>query len=290
MTTESLRRAANLIGALTLLVAGCGAAPTGSVPSAGSAEPVGRIAPYPGWTELARLQPDDVGANGEAIAAGDRETSSRFLLVSAVCTTGNLAITAPGPVDPSESSVQCPVLADPQRSMAFVGDDLASWAVRVVPTRTIDFEVLIEGSDVPLHIPAIVLTAGDKTIEMQGGCGGISLSWGYVASDQCGTTIPEEPIETIQMERGATATVAIDGWTISRADALCGRLERAGGNPDLFEAMPACTVQATLDGGEVRLQGLKPSPDPWLVELGMAAEAAWGDQFSGPFYAYVSVP
>lgn len=294
MTIGSIRGSATLISAVTLLVAGCGVAPSGtasSSPSGGAAEPAEAIAPYPGWTELARLHPGDVGSHGEAVAAGDRETSGRFLLVSAVCTTGNLAITTPGPVDPSESSVECPVLADPERSIAFVGDEVVSWEVRVVPNGTVDFEVLIEGSDVPLHIPAIVLTAGDKTIEMQGGCWTISLSWGYVASDQCGRTIPEERIETIHMERGAAVTVAIDGWTISRADALCGRLKQAGGNlDDLFQAMPACTVQATLDGGEVRLQGLTPSPDPWLVELAMSAEAAWSDQFSGPFYAYVSVP
>jgi hypothetical protein len=289
MTSKNRRRPVGLIVALALLVSGCGVAPTPSLPSAGSADPAGGIAPYPGWTELARLQPDDVLPNGVAIAAGDRQASSRFLLISAICTTGRLTITAPGPVDPTESTVECPALADPQRSIAFIGDDVASWEVRVVPNGVVDFEARIEGSDVPLHIPPIVLTAGDKSIELAGGCWAISLSWGYVASDQCGTTIPEQ-IQTIQVERGATASISIDGWEILQASALCGRLDRGAGQPDLFEAMPDCAVQATLDGGGVRLAGLRSAPEPWLVELGLVARAGWGDQFSGPFYAYVSVP
>jgi hypothetical protein len=197
--------------------------PTGTAPPS-SIAPVGAIAPYPGWTELVRLRPDDVSANGEAIARGDREGSTHFLLISAICTTGQLTIATTEAGEVVKSPVQCPVLTDPQRSMLFVGDEVASWDVRVRPTRNVDFEVLIEGTDMPLRIPPIVLTAGGQGIAMHGGCWSISLAWGYDAGDQCGTTIPSEPIETIVMARDGAAEVTIDGWVISRADAVCGRL------------------------------------------------------------------
>lgn len=296
MTNESLRRRAGIVGAAALLLAGCTVAPTEPAPAPStsaspftpSPDPIAGIAPYPGWTELARLHRED--ALDAATATGARNESSRVLLISTVCTgTGNVTIAVPSPDGPGDSTVQCPTPAEPQRSMPYLADTQSDWEVRVEPSGPVTFEVLVEGSDVPLHIPPIVLAADGQQIEMQGGCWSIGLSWGYSAGDSCGTTIPGQPIESIEMDRGAAATITIDGWIVSRADALCGRLKRAPGNPDLFEAKPDCTVQATLDGGAVQLEGLKPSAEPWLVELTLAAEAAWGDGFSGPFYAYVSV-
>lgn len=298
MTTEPMRRGVRLVVA-AFVFSSCSAAPQGSPlatsgsagpspSSAASLESVEGIAPYPGWTELARVGPD-ASEGGEATAGGDRPESLRHLLISAVCTgRGHLTITADG-ADTLDRTVTCPTPAGPERAMPYIGED-PSWTVRVVASDGVDFEVLIEGSDVPLHLPQVLLVARDKAVPMPVGCGlSLSLAWGYQASDSCGTTIPSEPIGTLNLAPGEAATIALDGWTVTAAAARCGRLRQAAGDPDLFEAIAGCTVNADLDSGVVRVEGMKQSPEPWLVEVQLAARSPWGDAFVGPFYAWVDV-
>jgi hypothetical protein len=286
LPTGRLRRRAALAGAAFFL-AGCSVTPTVTPPRSPAPtprlEPVLGVGPYPGWVELAKI-----AGTGDGQADGNRPAPTRHLLISTVCSgSGSLAITAFSDLGTEDSVVDCP-REDPQRSIAYL-EDSRTWRVGVVTTGDTSYSVLVEGADAPLHIPSVAMSAGGRRIEMGGVCLSISLAWGYSASDQCGTSIPLEPIQTLEIGKAEVATIAIRDWTIEQASALCGRLSEVAGQPDRFEAVPGCTVQATLEAGVARLTGLKPSAEPWLVEVNMVGEAGWGDTFQGPFYAYVSV-
>ena len=251
-----------------------------------SLAPVGDIAPYLGWQMLGRLN----GPNGnpEAKLNGELPQSGGHLLVSTACEgTGTLTITAT--VDDTWT-VDCPATsADPFRMMPYLGDS-TSFEVRVTASGSLAYQVLVEGSDVPLHIPPVVLRHGADQAAMGMGCGGsISLGWGYDASDSCATTVPSTPLETLTLAAGDVATVTIDGWTIAETSATCGRIITEQNSPSLYEAMTECTVTAVLQDSTISVSGLPKGGNPWVVELNVTARNAVGDGFSSPFYAYVFV-
>ena len=251
-----------------------------------SLAPVGDIAPYLGWQMLGRLN----GPNGnpEATLSGELPQSGGHLLVSTACEgTGTLTITAT--VDDTWT-VDCPATsAAPSRMMPYLAT-ATKFEVRVSASGSVAYQVLIEGSDVPLHIPPVVLRHGADQATMGWGCGGsISLGWGYDAGDSCATTLPSTPLETLELAAGEVATVTIDGWTITGARATCGRITPAPDAPSLFEAMTECTVTAVLKGSTISVSGLPKGANAWVVELNLTARNAVGDGFSGPFYAHLFV-
>jgi hypothetical protein len=251
-----------------------------------SLAPVGDIAPYLGWQMLGRLN----GPSGspEVSLNGELPQSGGHLLVSTACEgTGTLTITAT--VDDTWT-VDCPATsADPFRVMPYLGD-ATKFEVRVTASGSLAYQVLVEGSDVPLHIPPVVLRHGADHAVMGMGCGGtISLGWGYDAGDSCATTLPSTPLETLELAAGDVATLAIDGWTISDTGATCGRNITEQNSPSLYEAMTECTVTAVLKDSTVSVSGLQKGGNPWVVELQLTARNAVGDGFSSPFYAYVFV-
>ena len=248
--------------------------------------PVGDIAPYLGWQLLGRLNgPNDIP---EASVNGELPQSGGHLLVSTACAgTGSLTITAT--VDDTWT-VQCPETSvEPYRMMAYLGD-ATTFEVRVNASGSLAYQVLVEGSDMPLHIPPIVLRHGADQATMGWGCGGsISLGWGYDTGDSCATTVPSTPLETLELAAGDVATVTIDGWTITDARATCGRIITEPNAPPQYEVMSECTVTAVLQDSTVSVSGLPKGGNPWVVELHLTARNAVGDGFSGPFYAYVFV-
>jgi hypothetical protein len=251
-----------------------------------SLAPVGDIAPYLGWQMLGRLN----GPNGnpEATLRDELPQSGGHLLVSTACEgTGSLTITVT--VDDTWT-VDCPATsAEPFRMMPYLGD-ATKFEVRVTASGSIAYQVLVEGSDAPLHIPPVVLRHGADQATMGWGCGGsISLGWGYDAGDSCGTTLPSTPLETLELAVGDVATVTIDGWTITDTRATCGRIVTEQNAPSLYEAMSECTVTAVLNDSTVTVGGLPRGANPWAVELNLTARNAVGDGFSSPFYAYLFV-
>ncbi len=186
--------------------------------------------------------------------------------------------------------VECPATAtQPARILASPGDG-TDFFVGVAPTGAVNFQVLVEGSDVPLRMPPIVLRHGADQAVMAHGCGGvISLAWGYETSDSCGTTVPSAPFETLELVEGAAATVTIDGWTITDASASCGRLVSQSGSPDQLEAMQECAVAVTLNESTITVSGLPRAANSWVLELSFTARNAAGDSFSGPNYVFVHV-
>jgi hypothetical protein len=168
--------------------------------------------------------------------------------------------------------------------------DVTQFQVQTVATGNITFQVLIEGSDVALHIPPVVIRHGLDEATMGYGCGGsISLAWGYSAGDSCATTLPPTPLKTLELSKDTVPTVTIDGWTISEPTASCGRIATSPGAPELFEPMDQCRVSASLVQQTIIIMGLPAATEPWVVELNLTALNAAGDSFSGPFYAYVHV-
>lgn len=261
-------------------------APTPSASLTVSLAPVGDIAPYLGWQMLGRLN----GPNGnpEATLTGELPQSGGHLLVSTACEgTGTLTITAT--VDDTWT-VDCPATsAEPFRMMPYLGD-ATKFEVRVTASGSLTYQVLVEGSDVPLHIPPVVLRHDADQAAMGMGCGGtISLGWGYDAGDSCATTLPSTPLETLELAAGDVATLTIDGWTITDASATCGRIITEQNAPSLYEAMSECTVTAVLQDSTISVRGLPKGGNPWVVELNLTARNAVGDGFSSPFYAYLFV-
>lgn len=251
-----------------------------------SLAPVDDIAPYPGWQMLGRLN----GPNGspKATLNGELPQSGGHLLVSTACEgTGSLTITAT--VDDTWT-VDCPATsADPFRVMPYLGD-ATKFEVHVTASGSLAYQVLVEGSDVPLHIPPVVLRHDADQAVMRMGCGGtISLGWGYDSGDSCATTVPSTPLETLELAAGDVANVTIDGWTITDTSATCGRIITEQNSPSLYEAMSECTVTAVLKDSTVSVSGLPKGGNPWVVELHLTARNAVGDGFSGPFYAYLFV-
>jgi hypothetical protein len=262
--------------------------PTAS-PSASPAvslAPVGDIDPYPGWETFGRLNGPD--GDAQATVTGELPQGGGHLLVSTACQgTGTVTITAT--VDDTWT-VDCPATsARPYRMMPYLGD-ATKFEVRVTTSGSVAYQVLVEGSDVPLDIPPVVLRHGADQATMAWGCGGsISLGWGYDAGDSCATTLPSTPLETLELATGDVATVTIDGWTVTDARATCGRITTAPDAPSLFEVMTECTVTAVLKGSTVSVSGLPKEANAWVVELNLTARNAVGDGFSGPFYAYIFV-
>ena len=261
-------------------------AQTPSASPAVSLAPVGDIAPYLGWQMLGRLNGPD--GNPEATLSGELPQSGGHLLVSTACEgTGTLTITAT--VDDTWT-VDCPATSsDPFRVMPYLGDT-TKFEVRVTASGSVAYQVLVEGSDVPLHIPPVVLRHDADQATMGWGCGVfISLGWGYDAGDSCATTLPSIPLETLELAAGDVATVAIDGWTISDTSATCGRIITEQNSPSLYEAMTECIVTAVLKDSTVSVSWLPKGGNPWVVEVHLTARNAVGDGFSGPFYAYLFV-
>jgi hypothetical protein len=260
--------------------------PSASASPTVSLAPVGDIAPYLGWQMLGRLYgPND---NPEATLNGELPRSGGHLLVSTACEgTGTLAITA---TVNDTWTVDCPATsAEPFRMMPYLGD-ATKFEVRVSASGSLAYQVLVEGSDVPLHIPPVVLRHDADQAVMGMGCGGtISLGWGYDAGDSCATTVPSTPLETLELAAGDVATLTIDGWTIADTSATCGRIITEQNSPSLYEAMSECTVTAVLKDSTVNVSGLQKGGNPWVVELHLTARNAVGDGFSSPFYAYVLV-
>jgi hypothetical protein len=251
-----------------------------------SLAPVGDIAPYLGWQMLGRLI--EPSGDAQATVTGELPQSGGHLLVSTACEgTGTLTITAT--VDDTWT-VDCPATpAEPFRMMPYLGD-ATSFEVRVTASGSLAYQVLIEGSDVPLHIPPVVLRHGADQAVMGMGCGGsISLGWGYDASDSCATTLPSTPLENLELAVGDVATVTIDAWTITDTSATCGRIITEQNSPSRYEPMSECTVTAVLQNSTINISGLPRGRNPWVVELNVAGRNAVGDGFSSPFYAYVFV-
>jgi hypothetical protein len=256
-----------------------------------SFDPPADIAPYEGWQTLGRL----AGPDGDAVATvgGAVPSGVQHLLISAACNgTGTLtiAMTANSPEEGGDTQViDCPASpAAPKRMMSYLAT-ATQFEVRVTISGNVKFQVLAEGSDVALHIPAIPLRHGSDVALMGWGCGGLSLAWGYDASDSCATSLPGTPLETLELTAGDTATVVIDGWTFSNATATCGRIQTQPGSPDLYEALTTCHVTAELKNGAVSISGLNSAANAWVLEIQMTATNAAGDSFYGPIYAYVHV-
>jgi hypothetical protein len=266
--------------------ASASAAPSASGTAAPSPAPVADITPYPGWQSIGRLTGPD--GDAQATVHGDVPSGVSSLLVSAACQgTGSLSITMTGE---TQLAVDCPVSSTtPARQLSFVGD-VRQFEVQAVASGSISFQVLIEGSDVALHIPPVVIRHGLDEATMGYGCGGsISLSWGYTAGDSCATTLPPTPLETLELSKDTVPTATINGWTISAPTARCGRIVTSPGAPSLFEPTDQCRVSASLVEQTIIILGLPAATEPWVVELNLTAHNAAGDSFSGPFYAYVHV-
>lgn len=251
-----------------------------------SLAPVDDIAPYLGWQTLGRLNgPDD---DSKSSLTAQRPSGVTVLLISAACSgSGSLAITAG---DGEQLNVECPEAStDPARTLASAGD-ATEVTVDVIATGAVGFQVLVEGSNAPLAIPAVVLRRGVDEAALAYGCGGvISLAWGYDTSDSCATTLPLTSLATLELASGEFANVTIDGWTITDASATCGRITTAPDTADQFEAMTECTVIAELSDLTISVSGLPKAANPWVLELRLTARNAAGDSFSGPFYAYIFV-
>jgi hypothetical protein len=260
------------------------ASPLASAIAVSSPAPVADIALYPGWQSLGRLSGPD--GDLQASVSGELPTGVRELLVSAACQgTGSLSI---GMTGDTQLAVDCPTSpTTPSRQLSSVGD-VTHFQVQAVAIGNITFQVLIEGSDAAIHIPPVVIRHGLDEAAMGNGCGiTISLSWGYSAGDSCATTLPPTPLKTLELSKDTLPTVTINGWTITTADALCGRIVASPGEPSLFEATKQCRVSASLVEQTIIIMGLPAATEPWAVELTLTAQNAAGDSFSGPFYAYV---
>jgi hypothetical protein len=283
---------ANTIWHVVVAIQGASASPSASaLAPVGSLGPVADIAPYDGWQTLGRL----AGPDGDAVATvgGAVPSGVQHLLISAACNgAGTLSITttANSPEVGDETQlIDCPAsAAAPKRTMPYVAT-ATQFQVKVTISGTVTFQVLVEGSDVPLHIPAIPLRHGSDVAMMGWGCGGISLSWGYSGIDDCATTLPSQPLQTLELATGDQATVATEGWTFKGVSATCGRIKTDPGSPDLYEAMATCPVTAEVKNGAITISGLKSAANPWVLEIQMIATNAAGDQFFGPIYAYVHV-
>jgi hypothetical protein len=251
-----------------------------------SVGPVADIAPYSDWQTIGRV--NGPGGNPQATLDGPLPSGVSQLLVSAACNgSGSLSITMTGD---TQLAVDCPVAATtPSRQLAFVGDG-TQFEVQVVVSGNVTFQILVEGSDRALHIPSVVIRHGLDEATMGTGCvGSISFAWGYTAFDDCATTLPAAPLETLQLSRDTLPTVRIDGWTISTPVARCGRIVTSPGAPSLFEPVAACRVSAALTHQTIIIMGLPAATKPWVVKLGLTAKNAAGDSFTAPFYAYVHV-
>lgn len=252
-----------------------------------SLTPVDDIAPYLGWQTLGRVNgPDE---NSSASLPAPRPSGVTVLLVSAACSgSGTLAITVTGTGD--QMNVDCPKASTkPARTLASAGD-ATEVTLDVIATGAVGFQVLVEGSNAPLAIPAVVLRRGLDEAALAYGCGGvISLAWGYDAGDSCATTVPATPLEMLELVEGDTATLTIDGWTITDASASCGRISSEAGSPDTFEPIAQCTVAATLKDSTITVSNLPRAPNAWVLELRFTARNAAGDSFSGPNYVYIHV-
>ena len=144
----------------------------------------------------------------------------------------------------------------------------AEFSVRVTASGNVRYQVLVEGSDLLLPHPPVVLRHGTDEATMGEGCGSlITLAWGNETTDQCGTSIPSTPLETIALATDEVATVSLDGWSITRASATCGRIQTEPGGLELYEAQPQCTVNATLKDSIITVGGLTRASEPWLLEL-----------------------
>jgi len=141
-----------------------------------------------------------------------------------------------------------------------------------------------------LHIPSVVIRHGLDEAEMSTGClGSISLAWGYTAFDDCATTVPESPLKTLELSKDTVPTLRIEGWTITAADARCGRIVTSSGAPSVFEPVAQCRVWAAITHGIIIFDAFPAATEPWVVELQLTAKNAAGDSFTAPFYAYVHV-
>ena len=255
-------------------------------PAADYVGPVADIASYPDWQPIGRM--NGPGGNPQATLTGPLPSGVTQLLVSAACNgSGSLSVTMTGDM---QLAVDCPATSEkPTRQLSFVGGG-SQFEVNVVPSGNVTFQVLVEGSDVALHIPTVAIRHGLDEATMGYGCGGsISLAWGYSAGDSCATSLPATPLETLELSKDTVATVTINGWTISAPEARCGRIVTSPGAPSLFEPMAECRVSAALTHQTIIIMGLPAAAKPWVVELQLTAKNAAGDSFSAPFYAYVHV-
>jgi hypothetical protein len=262
------------------------AAVASASPAADYVGPVADIAPYPDWQPIGRV--NGPGGNPQTTLDGPLPSGVSQLLVSAACNgSGSLSITMTG----SEPlAVDCPASPDkPSRQLSYAGDG-TQFEVQVVASGNVTFQALVEGSDRALHIPSVVIRHGLGEATMGTGCGGsISLAWGYTAFDDCATTLPATPLETLELSKDTLPTVRIDGWTISTPVARCGRIVTSPGAPSLFEPVAQCRVSAALTHQTIIIMGLPAATKPWVVELQLTATNAAGDSFTAPFYAYVHV-
>jgi hypothetical protein len=272
---------------------GTSPSPSASAPAAVSANPVPDyvgpvpdIAPYPDWQPIGRV--NGPGGNPQTTLDGPLPSGVSQLLVSAACNgSGSLSITMTGD---TQLAVDCPTSSTkPSRQLSFVGDG-TQFEVHVISSGTVTFQVLVEGSDVALHIPKVVIRHGLDEATMSTGClGSISLAWGYTASDDCATTVPETPLKTLELSKDTVPTLRIDGWTITAADARCGRIVTSSGAPSLFEPVAQCQISAAITHSIVIFSAFPAAATPWVVELQLTAKNAAGDSFTAPFYAYVHV-
>jgi hypothetical protein len=277
----------------TVPPAGASPTPSASAAAAVSASPapdyvgpVADIAPYPDWQTIGRVT--GPGGNPQATLDGPRPSGVSQLLVSAACNgSGSLSITMTGD---TQLTVDCPTSSTkPSRQLSFVGDG-TEFQVQVVASGNVTFQVLVEGSDRALHIPSVVIRHGLDEATMSTGClGSISLAWGYTAFDDCATTIPETPLKTLELSKDTVPTLRIDGWTITAADARCGRIVTNSGAPSLFEPVAQCQISAAITHSILIFSAFPAAANPWVVELQLTAKNAAGDSFTAPFYAYVHV-
>jgi hypothetical protein len=272
-----------------------GASPSSSASAAGAVSasppadyvgPVADIAPYPDWEPIGRL--NGQGGNRRAELDGPLPSGVSQLLVSAACNgSGSLSITMTGD---TQMAVECPAAPEkPTRQLSFVGDG-TEFQVQVAASGNVTFQALVEGSDRLLHIPSVVIRHGLDEATMSTGClGSISLAWGYTAFDDCATTLPEGPLKTLELSKDTVPTLRIDGWTITAADARCGRIVTSSGAPSVFEPVAQCRVWAAITHGIIIFDAFPAATEPWVVELQLTAKNAAGDSFTAPFYAYVHV-
>jgi len=196
------------------------AAAVSASPPADYVGPVADIAPYPDWQPIGRV--NGPGGTPRAEFDGPLPSGVSQLLVSAACNGfGSLSITMTGD---TQMAVECPAApGKPTRQLSYVGDG-TEFKIQVVASGNVTFQALVEGSDRALHIPPVVIRHGLDEATMSRGCpGSISLAWGYTASDDCATTIPETPLKTLELSKDTVPTLRIEGWTITAADARCGR-------------------------------------------------------------------
>jgi hypothetical protein len=255
-------------------------------PAADYVGPVADLAPYPDWQPIGRV--NGPGGNPQTTLAGPLPGGVAQLLVSAACNgSGSLSITMTGD---SQLTVDCPTSSTkPSRQLSFVGDG-TQFEVQIVISGNVTFQALVEGSDRALHIPSVAIRHGLDEATMGTGCGGsISLAWGYTAFDDCATTLPSTPLETLELSKDTVPTVRLDGWTMTAAEARCGRIVTSPGAPSLFEPVAQCRVWAAITHGIIIFSAFPAAPKPWVVELQLTATNAAGDSFTAPFYAYVHV-